>query len=136
MRSPRGSVFISLAVIAIVGGTAAAAANYLKERHKKTEHAIAMTRGNPDRAMQAIVQYGCAACHNVPDVQMPGGLAAVPLSGVADRLYVGGVLENTPDNLVRWIVNPKQFNPKSAMPVTGISEAEARNVAAYLYQGR
>jgi len=122
--------------IAAVGGSAAAAANYFKERQKKTEHAIAMTRGNPDRAMEAIVRYGCAACHNVPGAQMPGGLAAVPLSGAADRLYVGGVVENTPDNLVRWIVNPKQFNPKSAMPVTGISEPEARDVAAYLYQGR
>jgi len=136
MRLPRGSVFIILTVIAVVGGIAAAAANYLKERHKKTEHAIAMTRGNPDRAMEAIVRYGCAACHNVPGAQMPGGLAAVPLSGVADRLYVGGVVENTPDNLVGWIVNPKQFNPKTAMPVTGITEREARDVAAYLYQGR
>jgi hypothetical protein len=54
-------------------------------RHKKTEHAIAMTRGNPDRA-QAIVRYGCAACHNIPGAQMPRGLAVVPLSGVADRL--------------------------------------------------
>src|SRR4051812_18026813 len=136
MRLPRGSAFIILAVIAVAGGFAGAAANYFKERQKKTEHAIAMTRGNPDRAMEAIVRYGCAACHNVPGAQMPGGLAAVPLSGVADRLYIGGVVENTPDNLIRWIVNPKQFNPKSAMPVTGISEPEARDVAAYLYQGR
>jgi cytochrome c1 len=136
MRLPRSSIFLILGGIAAVGGSAAAAANYFKERQKKTEHAIAMTRGNPDRAMEAIVRYGCAACHNVPGAQMPGGLAAVPLSGAADRLYVGGVVENTPDNLVRWIVNPKQFNPKSAMPVTGISEPEARDVAAYLYQGR
>jgi cytochrome c2 len=136
MRLPRGSVFIGLAVIAVVGGAAAAAANYVKERHKKTEHAMAMTRGNPDRAMEWIARYGCAACHNVPGARVPGGLAAPPLSGVADRLYVGGVVENTPDNLIRWIVNPKQFSPKTAMPVTGITEPQARDVAAYLYQGR
>jgi cytochrome c2 len=136
MRSHRGSAFIILAVIAVAGGFAGAAANYMRERHKKTEHAIAMTQGNPDRAMESIVRYGCAACHNVPGAQMPGGLAAVPLAGVADRLYVGGVVENTPENLVRWIVNPKQFNPKTAMPVTGITEPQARDVAAYLYQGR
>jgi cytochrome c2 len=33
---------------------------------------------------------------------------------------------------VRWIVNPRAVSPKTAMPVTGISEADARHVAAYL----
>ena len=36
----------------------------------------------------------------------------------------------------RWIVNPKQFDPRTAMPVTGISLGEARDVAAYLYRLR
>jgi mono/diheme cytochrome c family protein len=34
---------------------------------------------------------------------------------------------------VRWIVSPQTFSPRSAMPATGISEAEARDVAAWLY---
>jgi cytochrome c2 len=61
-------------------------------------------------------------------------LAAPSLSDISQRLYIGGAVENTPDNLVRWIINPKQFSAKTAMPLTGISEAEARNVAAYLYE--
>jgi cytochrome c1 len=65
---------------------------------------------------------------------MPGGRAAQSLSGITDRIYLGGTVNNTPESLVRWIVNPKQFDPKTAMPVTGISDAEARNVAAYLYR--
>jgi cytochrome c len=40
---------------------------------------------------------------------------------------------NSPDNLTRWMVSPQTFSPRSAMPATGISEAEARDVAAYLY---
>jgi cytochrome c2 len=35
---------------------------------------------------------------------------------------------------VRWIVDPKQFSQKTAMPVTGIKEGEARDIAAYLYR--
>jgi cytochrome c len=35
--------------------------------------------------------------------------------------------------MVRWIVNPQQFSPQTAMPATGITEEEARDVAAYLY---
>jgi cytochrome c2 len=57
----------------------------------------------------------------------------MPLGNVADRVYVGGVLTHTPDNLIRWIVDPKQFSPRTAMPTTGINEGQARDVAAYLY---
>jgi cytochrome c2 len=38
--------------------------------------------------------------------------------------------------MIRWIVNPRAVNPGTAMPVTGISPAEARHVAAYLYAQR
>lgn len=67
---------------------------------------------------------------------MPGGRAAPPLSGVAERLYLGGAVANTPKNMIQWIVNLKDLDPNSAMPRTGIGEAEARNVAAYLYRMR
>jgi cytochrome c2 len=115
----------------VLGG---AGGNYLREKQNRASDAIRMTGGEPSKAPAAIRQYGCAACHDIPALKWPGGLAAPSLSGVAQRLYLGGVVENTPDNLVRWIVNPKQFSAKTAMPVTGISEAEARNVAAYLYE--
>ena len=135
MRS-RGKALILLAAIAVVGAAGIGAGGIVKERERQTQRASAMTGGDPDKAMSAIVRYGCAACHNIPGAQMPGGLAAQPLRDVGQRLYIGGVVNNTPDNLVRWIVNPKQFDPRTAMPVTGIGEAEARNVAAYLYRNR
>jgi cytochrome c2 len=109
------------------------AAHYWRDQQTRTKHAVAMTGGNPERAMQAMRYYGCAACHAIPGSRVPGGLAAPPLQGISERLYLGGVVANTPDNLVRWIVNPKQFSPHTAMPITGISERDARDVAAYLY---
>jgi cytochrome c1 len=136
MPSRRNRLLIVLTSLVLLGLIGTAAAVLLAERGKQTERAIAMTRGDPDRAMPAIVRYGCAACHAIPGAQVPGGLAAAPLSGITDRLYLGGVVENSPANLVRWIVNPKQFNPRTAMPVTGISEKEARDVAAYFYRQR
>jgi cytochrome c2 len=124
-----GGLTIAAALVLIGAG-----GNYLIDRQKKSSKVIQMTGGEPQMAPRAIRQYGCAACHDIPNVASPGGLAGPSLSGIAERLYVGGAVENTPDNLVRWIVNPKQFNAKSAMPVTGISESEARIVAAYLYE--
>jgi cytochrome c2 len=130
MRWVRASAAIAGIVVAVL---ALGAANYVSDQQKKSYHAIQMTRGDPSRARAAIRQYGCAACHEIPGVQSPGGIAGPPLSGISDRLYVGGAVENTPDNLIRWIVNPKQFSARTAMPVTGINESEARDVAAFLY---
>ncbi len=48
-------------------------------------------------------------------------------------MYIAGVAANTADNLIRWIVAPRTFSERTAMPATGISEAEARDIAAYLY---
>jgi cytochrome c1 len=132
MRS-RGKVLILLGAIALIGATSVGAAALYREQQKQKDQAIAKTGGDPDKAMLAITRYGCAACHQIPGAQVPGGLAATPLSGVKDRVYLGGTVYNTPDNLIRWIVNPKQFDPRTAMPVTGINDAQARDVAAYLY---
>ncbi len=42
------------------------------------------------------------------------------------------MLPNTPENLVRWIQQPEQIRPGTAMPNLGISEDDARDIAAYL----
>jgi cytochrome c1 len=132
----RGNVLILLAGIAVIGATSVGAATLYREQQKQKDQAMAKTGGNPEKAMQAITRFGCAACHQIPGAHVPGGVAAPPLSGIKERIYIGGVAYNTPENLIRWIVNPKQFEPHTGMPVTGITESEARDVAAYLYYYR
>jgi cytochrome c1 len=56
-----------------------------------------------------------------------------PLSHFAHRVVVAGVLPNEPEDLVRWIRDPQAVLPGNAMPDSGLSEAQARDVAAYLY---
>jgi mono/diheme cytochrome c family protein len=92
-----------------------------------------MTGGDLARAPAIIRRYGCAGCHTIPGIPGGDGQVGGPLSDIKRRVYVGGVVTNSPDNLVRWIVSPQIFSPRSAMPATGISEAEARDVAAWLY---
>jgi cytochrome c1 len=46
---------------------------------------------------------------------------------------VAGELPNTPQNLVRWLENPPVIEPGTAMPNLGLSEQQARDIAAYLY---
>lgn len=125
----------SIAMLLLAATAAAGGGGYyqLREKREAKTRAIALTGGDPDRASDLIGKYGCSGCHQIPGVRSPGGRAAPPLSDVGARMYIGGVLTNTGDNLVRWIANPKAFNPQTAMPITGISEDEARHVAAYLY---
>jgi len=127
---------MSLIVAVAAGALAAGAAIYAVHQAKQTRLAMAMTGGDPKEAVKIITRYGCAACHEIPGAEVPGGQAAAPLAGIGQRLYLGGAVANTPENLISWIVNPKQFDPRTAMPVTGISQREARDVAAYLYRLR
>jgi cytochrome c len=126
----------SLAAALVLAATGAGVVSYELEQAKQSRRAMAMTGGDPKRALASIAQYGCAACHAIPGAHGPGGQVGPPLSGVAGRIYLAGTTLNTPENMIRWIVDPKKFDPKSAMPVTGIGEREARDVAAYLYRLR
>jgi cytochrome c len=133
MLSRRTRIAMILIVAVAAGALAAGAAFYAVDQAKQTRRAMAMTGGDPKDAVRIIARYGCAACHEIPGAAAPGGQAAAPLAGLGQRLYLGGAVANTPENLIRWIVNPKQFDPRTAMPVTGINSGEARDVAAYLY---
>ena len=51
---------------------------------------------------------------------------------MAVRSFIGGVLENTPQNMVRWLLAPQRFVPDGAMPDLGVPDGDARDMAAYL----
>lgn len=89
--------------------------------------------GNAERGKQLIKDYGCVACHAIPGIPHHGSNIGPPLSSMGKRAYVAGVLPNVPDQLVRWLRNPPEVNPRTAMPNLGISEAEAKDIASYLY---
>jgi mono/diheme cytochrome c family protein len=89
-------------------------------------------RGTLERGEIAIHQYACVSCHTIPGVTGPDSTAGTPLDGIASRAYIAGVLLNTPENLVRWIREPQHVDPLTAMPDMGVSESDARDIAAYL----
>lgn len=121
-----------LAAVATIAVSATAATTW-SAQHQSESVARAMTGGDPARAPLMIRRYGCAGCHTIPGIPGGDGQVGGPLKDIRHRVYVGGVLRNSADNLVRWIVAPQVFSPRTAMPATGISDAEARDVAAYLY---
>jgi cytochrome c1 len=56
-----------------------------------------------------------------------------PLTSWSRRTFIAGQIPNTPDNLVRWLRNPRAIEPGTAMPGLGLDDRQARDVAAYLY---
>jgi cytochrome c1 len=89
--------------------------------------------GDAAHGKQLIAGYGCGACHMIPGVDGARGLVGPPLFYFSERTMIAGELPNTPDNLVRWIQNPRDVEPKTAMPDLGLSESQAYDIAAYLY---
>ena len=60
-------------------------------------------------------------------------VAAPTLAGLAGRMYIAGLLPNSPENLIRWIEDPTAIDPQTAMPDVGVTPSDARDIAAYLY---
>lgn len=92
-----------------------------------------ITGGDSERGRELIRSYGCGTCHSIPDVTGASGLVGPPLGGIASRSYIAGVLPNAPDNMLRWLQNPRAVDPLTAMPNVGVTASDARHIAAYLY---
>lgn len=89
--------------------------------------------GNPQAGKELIIRSGCGACHTIPGIYTARGLVGPPLYFYSRRTMIAGELPNTPDNLVRWLMNPPAIEPGTAMPDLGLSKQQASDIAAYLY---
>jgi cytochrome c2 len=85
-----------------------------------------------ERGRAALERFDCGACHVIPGVTGTTGRVGPSLEQYARRAYVAGKFPNDQDYLVRWIIDPPALAPRTAMPAVGVTEAEARDMAAYL----
>ncbi|HZP08904.1 c-type cytochrome [Methyloceanibacter sp.] len=84
------------------------------------------------RGAALIAKLGCGACHTVPGIEGATALVGPPLDHMGSRLYIAGVLRNTPDNMILWLRKPQSAVPGNAMPDMDLDEKQARDIAAYL----
>ncbi|HEX6267802.1 MAG TPA: c-type cytochrome [Burkholderiales bacterium] len=84
------------------------------------------------RGKRAINQYACVTCHEIPGIVGANAPVGPPLAGIGSRTMLGGVLPNSPENMVRWLREPQELAPLTAMPDLGVTERDARDIAAYL----
>lgn len=91
---------------------------------------------DPERGRVALTQYACTACHIVPGVTGPRVYVGRPLDDVGKRRNIAGHLPNTPENMARWIRDPRSVDPHSAMPDLDVTAADAADISAYLLEQR
>jgi len=87
---------------------------------------------DPARGRKAIHQYACVTCHVIPGIVGSNAPVGPPLGGVATRAFLAGVLPNSSDAMIRWLVSPQTISPGSAMPDLGVTVQDAADIAAYL----
>ena len=90
---------------------------------------------DPARGHALVRAYGCGACHTIEGVRGARGIVGPPLVGFARRAIIAGTFPNAPRYLLPWLMDPPALAPRTAMPAMGITQDEARDIAAFLYAG-
>jgi mono/diheme cytochrome c family protein len=99
-----------------------------------TSYAQLLRDADAERGRRLLAAYGCGSCHVIPGVRNANGRAAPPLTHWAERHFIAGVLLNTPNHLVSWIVDPPAIEPGTTMPNVGVTREDAADMARYLYR--
>lgn len=77
-------------------------------------------------------QANCVSCHAI-DGTTARGTVGPNLTHVGGRaMLAANIITNTPDNMVRWLLNPQVVKPGNRMPNLRLSDDDARDLAAYL----
>ena len=84
------------------------------------------------RGQVAIQQYACVTCHSIPGIVGANAPVGPPLDRLGARAIIAGHLPNNRANLEAFLRDPQRFKPQGAMPNLGVTERDARDIAAYL----
>jgi cytochrome c2 len=121
---------VAIAILLILVGWFAHSRHEAAELQRKAE---AMTGGSVKRGQLAFARYGCGGCHTAKGLPQASGAVGPPLDGFGARAIIAGKLENKPDNLELWLQDPQKITPGTAMPNLGVTPADSRDLAAFLY---
>jgi len=134
MRHHTVEAFTSiLLMVAAAGAVLVAAETGNIERQRTADAARALTGGEPTRGQEAIAELGCGTCHTISGIVGANGTVGPNLTALSSQVY-GAAGEHTPDRLIAWIKAPREVRRDTAMPDLDVSEATARDIAAYLLE--
>jgi len=73
----------------------------------------------------------CVGCHTIQGVS--AGVLGPDLTHFGSRtMLAAGMWPNTPDNVAEWVKDPQRLKPGVKMPALGLTDEQAKALAAYL----
>lgn len=88
--------------------------------------------GDAARGQQALVAGSCAGCHTIQGTAAQGQVGPNLTHFASRQTFAGASLENTPENLARWLNDPQALKPGTLMPKLGLSQETINDLVAYL----
>ena len=100
-------------------------------RHQQ-EPAKEPTTEAAKRGKDVYLSLPCAGCHTIRGTTS-AGILAPDLTHVGSRLSLAaGTLENTPEDLRRWLEDPQAVKPGNLMPKPALESGQLDDLVAYL----
>ncbi len=81
---------------------------------------------------ELFVTAGCTACHRVAGTPAQGAIGPDLTHVGSRRRIAAGVLDNTRENMERWLRDPQAVKPGALMAVPELDEGQIRSLAEYL----
>jgi cytochrome c oxidase subunit II len=80
----------------------------------------------------AFLAQSCVNCHRVRGTSAQGSYGPDLTHLMSRQTLASGMIENTPENLRRWVADPQQIKPGCLMPAFGLSDRQRNDVVGYL----
>lgn len=99
---------------------------------------VTPTGGSAVAGAQIFANAPCAICHTVKGLsgfsaQYKGDFKGPDLTHFGSRTTLAGsILDNTPENLAKWIQDPDKVKPGANMPTLGVEGKDLNDLVAYL----
>jgi cytochrome c oxidase subunit 2 len=87
-----------------------------------------------DEGTQAFTSNGCTGCHTVDGIPTATGKVGPNLSHFGSRTTMAaGIMQNTPENLHRWLEDPQAIKPGNIMQNLHLRPRDIDVLVAYLH---
>ena len=94
--------------------------------------AVQPASGPAQQGAELFQSSACVGCHTVQGTAAQGKVGP-DLTHVGSRgTIAAGMVDNTPENMRRWIQDPQALKPGNLMPRLGLDDAQTQLLVAYL----
>lgn len=92
----------------------------------------AVVTGEAARGEQVFMTGACISCHTIDGTAAQGIIGPNLTHFGSRRTIAAGVMENTPDNLARWLADPQAVKPLNKMPNLNLNPDDINALVQYL----